>query len=83
MNKKIVFSGFGTDGGRVWGEVNKESPDKWTWKFNWSSADGSQGSNTTTTTILDNNNTHVHESTNSVVDGNPLPDAKLVYKRVK
>ena len=37
----------------------------------------------TTTTMLDNNNTHVHEFTNSVVDGNPQPDGKLVYKRVK
>lgn len=83
VNKKIVFSGFDTDGGRVWGETKKESPEKWVWQYNWCDADGAQGSNTTTTTILDNDNTHVHEFTNSVIDGKPQPDAKLVYKRVK
>jgi len=83
VDKKIVYSGFDTGGGRVWGALKKESPDKWIWENKWSSADGEQGSGMDTATILDNNNTHVHELTNRMVDGKPQPDVKLWYKRVK
>jgi hypothetical protein len=83
VNKKIVYSGFDTDGGRVWGETKKESPDKWIWTFNWSGADGMQGTAKDSTTMLDNNSTHLHEYTNAVFDGNPLPDWKLEFERVK
>ena len=82
-NKKIVYSGFDTDGGRDWGTLKKESPDKWIWESNWCGADGTQGSGMDTTTMLDDNNTHVHEYTNGMVDGKPQPDRKVVYKRVK
>ena len=68
----------------VCGATDKEGEsDKWIWKLNWCGADGTQGSANDMTTMLDNNNTHVHEFTNSVVDGKPQPDGKLVYKRVK
>ena len=62
VNKKIVYSGFDSLGGRVWGEIKKENPDKWIWESNWANADGTQGSLTGTMTMLDNNNTHVHNS---------------------
>ncbi|MHB0959069.1 MAG: hypothetical protein ACYC0X_27330 [Pirellulaceae bacterium] len=83
VNKKIVYSGFDSLGGRVWGSTKKESPDKWIWESNSAEADGKQGSGVNTTTLLEDNNTHVHEFTNGVVDGKPQPDGKLVYKRVK
>ena len=83
VNKKIVYSGFDSLGGRVWGSTKKENPDKWVWESNWAGTDGTQGSAVNTTTLLDDNNTHVHEFTNGMVDGKPQPDGKLVYKRVK
>ena len=83
VNKKIVYSGFDSLGGRVWGETKKVNPDRWIWESNWANADGTQGSLTGTMTMLDGNNTHDHQFTNSVVDGKPQPDGKLVYKRVK
>ncbi|MHB0959071.1 MAG: hypothetical protein ACYC0X_27340 [Pirellulaceae bacterium] len=83
VDKKIMHSGFDTGGGRDWAALKKEGPDKWTWENKWAGADGSQGSGLDTTTILDDNNTHVHEYTNTVVDGKPQPDRRVVYKRVK
>jgi len=83
VNKKIMYSGFDSVGGRVWGALKKEDPSKWIWENNSANVDGTQGSGTDVTTMLDNNNTHVHEFTNRIVDGKPQPDGKLVYKRVK
>ena len=82
-NKKIVYSGFDSLGGRVWGDTRKENPDKWIWENNGVGSDGTQGSGIGTTTMLDNNNAHSHQFTNTIVDGKPQPDGKLVYKRVK
>lgn len=83
VNKEIVYSGFGGLGGRVWGTAKKESPDKWVLETHWSDADGKQGTVKDSTTMLNNNSTHLHEYTNAVFDGNPLPDWKLEFKRVK
>lgn len=83
VNKKIVYSGFDSLGGRIWGTGKKESPDRWALETHWSDAKGRQGSLTDVTQILDNNATHIHEYTNGIVDGKPQPDGKVVYKRVK
>lgn len=82
-NKTVVYSGFDSLGGRVWGETKKNDTGRWIWENKWSDADGKQGTSIGTTTMLDNNNTHVHAFTNSVFNGQPEPDGQLVYKRLK
>jgi len=81
--KTIIESGFDSGGGRDWATLKKEGSDKWIWDAKWLGADGTQGSGIDTTTMLDDNNTHVHEYTNTTIDGKPQPDRKVVYKRVK
>jgi hypothetical protein len=83
LKQEISCSGADSSGGRDWGTIKKVGSDKWVWANNWILTDGKQGSCKDETTILDNNNTHVHEYTNNVVDGEPHPDRKVVYKRVK
>ena len=81
--KTIMYSGFDTVGGRVWGTLKKESPDKWVFEDNWNLPAGTQGSGTDTAMMRDNNNTHLHQFTNRKLGGQPQPDGQMVYKRLK
>lgn len=79
----IVYSGFDSLGGRVWGETKKNEVGDWTWKNEWCDPSGKQGSGVGTTKMLDNNDTHIHAFTDCMFNGQPQPDGQLVYMRLK
>jgi hypothetical protein len=81
--KRIVYHVFHSQGICGHGTMFKKSADTWIWQGKATYPDGVASSQTDVMTIRDDNNTHVHEYTDRILDGKPQPDRRVVYRRVK